>query len=666
MIGYRREIDGLRALAILSIVLFHTGNYTFSGGFVGVDVFFVISGYLITSVLLSEKEEGTFSIINFYYRRARRILPALFLMMAVCIPFAWLWLPPNDLKDFSKSLVAVAAFVSNILFWRDSGYFDTGAELKPLLHAWSLAVEEQYYVLFPLFLALMWRRAKRWTVGTLVVIGVSSLTIAQWGAYNKPVATFFLLPTRGWEFSIGAFIAFYVPRNKRFYSNVLTRQVGSALGLALILYAVVAYDKETPFPSLYALVPTIGTALIILFATQNTLVGKILAINAFVKVGLISYSLYLWHQPLFAFARHRSLTDVSGAVYVLLLIVALLLAYLSWRFVENPCRNKNIVNNGTFTFYVVIFSLSFMGFGFYGHLNDGFPSRFNSEFFLHIQEVINQKDKQMGCWTLLKVHPAIDNTCVIGALSRDATFAVVGDSHAGSLVPGVADIAIGLGKAGRNFTYTGCPPIEISKPLTYGNDHDTCNRFRESFFNSLGSNNLPNTLVLSSRWTIMMEGSRFDNQEGGIEGGERSRWENVYTSKLGHKSALKKDYVDSVKKMLAAGHKVVLIYPIPEMGWDVPQRIGRIYVKSQTINAMDASTSYDVFKERNRDAYEALDSIGDHINLFRVYPERLFCSDSTGRCIAHLDGELLYYDDNHVSALGAKLIANDIKQVLSL
>ena len=159
--NYRREIDGLRALAVLPVILFHAGFETFSGGFVGVDVFFVISGYLITTIILAELEQGRFSIVNFYERRARRILPALFLVMLVCIPFAWIWLLPSDMKDFSQSLIAVAIFASNILFWRESGYFDTAAELKPLLHTWSLAVEEQYYVLFPLFLMLFWKLGKR-------------------------------------------------------------------------------------------------------------------------------------------------------------------------------------------------------------------------------------------------------------------------------------------------------------------------------------------------------------------------------------------------------------------------------------------------------------------------------------------------------------------------
>lgn len=192
---YRRELDGLRALAVLPVILFHAGFETFSGGFVGVDVFFVISGYLITTIILAELNRGNFSIVNFYERRARRILPALFLVMLACIPFAWILLAPADLNSFAKSLVAVSLFVSNVFFWKDGDYFETAAELKPLIHTWSLAVEEQYYVLFPLFLMLFWKFGKRWILVTLGLVFVLSFAVAQWASYAKPAAAFFTAAT---------------------------------------------------------------------------------------------------------------------------------------------------------------------------------------------------------------------------------------------------------------------------------------------------------------------------------------------------------------------------------------------------------------------------------------------------------------------------------------
>ena len=336
---YRAEIDGLRALAVLPVIFFHAGFEGFSGGFVGVDVFFVISGYLITTIIISELAEGKFSIANFYERRARRILPALFFVMAVCLPFAWLLLTPSDLKDFGQSLVAVSTFSSNILFWRQSGYFSTAAELKPLLHTWSLAVEEQYYIIFPVFLMLIWHWGLRIVLLLLVLVFGLSLGIAQWGAQNYPAAAFYLLPTRGWELSCGVFAAIYLFGSNKEISY-LPNNFLSLLGLGMIWFAIVKFDESTPFPSLYALVPTVGTSLVILFAAPNTLVNRLLRWRPFVAIGLISYSAYLWHQPVLAFARHHVGDQQSDVFLIGLCTLSFLLAWFSWRFVEAPFRNR--------------------------------------------------------------------------------------------------------------------------------------------------------------------------------------------------------------------------------------------------------------------------------------------------------------------------------------
>lgn len=342
MLKKRREIDGLRAVAVLPVMLFHAGFSTFSGGFVGVDVFFVISGYLITTIIVEERLAGNFTLLGFYERRARRILPALYLVILCCLPFAWLWMTPDQTELFGWSVIAVSLFAANILFWRQTGYFAGPAEEMPLLHTWSLAVEEQFYLLFPVFVLLAWRIGLRNLAISIGILAAISLGIAEWGWRFKPIANFYLLPTRAWELLIGSMAAIYLIRRPLTFSH--WNQPASLFGLGLVLYAVIVFDSRTPFPSLLALVPVIGTVLIILFATPETLVGRLLSLTPFVGIGLVSYSAYLWHQPLFAFARLRSIDEPDTPLMLVLIALALSLAWVSWRFVENPFRDKGRIS----------------------------------------------------------------------------------------------------------------------------------------------------------------------------------------------------------------------------------------------------------------------------------------------------------------------------------
>lgn len=342
--NYRAEIDGLRALAVLPVMLFHAGYEWFRGGFVGVDVFFVISGYLITTIILTEITEEKFSIVGFYERRARRILPALFFVMTLSLPFAYWWLTPADLQDFGQSLVAVSTFSSNFLFWTQSGYFDTAAELKPLLHTWSLAVEEQYYILFPIFMLLTWPLGVRYLLLLLILVFLSSLGVAEWATQhanypNRISGAFYLLPARVWELLIGVFTALYLRYRSHFQSRYIN-QLLSSVGLVMIVVSILAFDKQTPFPSLYALVPTVGAGLVILTAVKETLVHYLLTNRLLVGIGLVSYSAYLWHQPLLAFERYKSINDQQEPTFVIPLLASLIMAWFSWRFVERPFRSR--------------------------------------------------------------------------------------------------------------------------------------------------------------------------------------------------------------------------------------------------------------------------------------------------------------------------------------
>jgi peptidoglycan/LPS O-acetylase OafA/YrhL len=372
---YRPEIDGLRAIAVVPVILFHAGFETFNGGFVGVDIFFVISGYLITSIIISDMNEGSFSLRNFYERRAKRILPTLFFVMAVSIPFAWLLLMPDDMKDFSQSLVATSIFSSNMLFWLESGYFDTAADLKPFLHTWSLAVEEQYYILFPLWLMLTWRLGERFIVIMLTGLAILSLSLSHWAIYNMPSAAFYLLPTRAWEIFLGAIVAFYLSKKNGVIIGRFASDAISTTGLILIILAIFTYDEKTPFPGLFALVPTIGVSLIILFVRKDTVVYQVLRNPIVAGIGLISYSAYLWHQPIFAFIKYRNVVEPSPIVMILLCVIILPLAFFSWRYLESPLRRAQGIRS-TFTFVSIGFASSlFISVGLYGHFSRGFGNR---------------------------------------------------------------------------------------------------------------------------------------------------------------------------------------------------------------------------------------------------------------------------------------------------
>lgn len=369
---YRREIDGLRAVAVLPVILFHAGLSWFSGGYVGVDVFFVISGYLITTIIINDLEMQSFSIGRFYERRARRILPALFFVLLCCIPFAWFWMTPEQLKNFFQGFVAITFFASNILFWKKEGYFSEPAEENPLLHTWSLAVEEQFYIFFPLILLGIWRFGRAPIFYTILALTFISFTFSEWGWRNAPVANWYLLPTRAWELGVGAICALIL-----YKQPLKSNQLLSVTGLSLIIYSIFFFTESTPFPSIYAIFPVMGTALIILFGSDGTLVSKILRMRIFVGIGLISFSAYLWHQPLFAFARIKNIHAPSVFLFLCLAIASMVLAYLSWAFVEKPFRNPKKVSKRAVFVTAAVASIFFLTSGIVGHSNEGFNYRIN-------------------------------------------------------------------------------------------------------------------------------------------------------------------------------------------------------------------------------------------------------------------------------------------------
>ena len=336
---YRAEIDGLRTLAVIPVILYHLDFQLFSGGYVGVDIFFVISGFLISTIIFEELENKKFNLVNFYERRTRRILPALLFTLIISIIFSWILLQPYEFIKFHKSLFSVLTFSSNIFFLRDGDYFITDSSLKPLLHTWSLAVEEQFYLFFPIFLLLIQKLNRKIIFLILLFITITSLIICYVGSIYFKSPNFYLLPSRFWELSIGSITALKINYFKKIsYSKI--NELFGITGLALILFSIYFFDENTPFPSLFTLLPTCGAALIIIFVSSEDKVGQFLSNKIFVTFGLLSYSAYLFHQPIISFFKIYTERDLSVSYKFVILALTFLLSYLSYRFIELQFKNK--------------------------------------------------------------------------------------------------------------------------------------------------------------------------------------------------------------------------------------------------------------------------------------------------------------------------------------
>ncbi|WP_108261405.1 acyltransferase family protein [Mangrovicoccus ximenensis] len=332
---HRPEIDGLRAFAVLPVILYHAHLGPFTGGYVGVDVFFVLSGFLITSLLAEDLEKGRYSLAGFYERRARRLVPALAVVLAATTIAAGSILFPAQLEGYAQSLLASALFYANMHFWLTSGYFAPTAEELPLLHIWSLAVEEQFYLLFPPLLALLWRMAQKQRLRLLWGAAALSFVLCVAGIADYPTATFFLLPTRAWELLAGSLLALHLHGRER-----NGRGLPAAIGLGLILVAVFAFNEGTPFPSHFALLPVLGTVLVLRYAAPGQAVFRVLTWKPFVWAGLISYSAYLWHQPVLVLGQAASYDPLGHWARAGLVLLSLALAALTWKFVEQPFRGR--------------------------------------------------------------------------------------------------------------------------------------------------------------------------------------------------------------------------------------------------------------------------------------------------------------------------------------
>ena len=652
---YRREIDGLRALAVLPVIFFHAGFQAFSGGFVGVDIFFVISGYLITSIILTEKSSGRFTLINFYERRARRILPALFVVMLACLPFAWLWLLPDNLNDFSKSLILVSIFSSNFLFFNQSGYFDTAVELKPLLHTWSLAVEEQYYLLFPIFISILWSKFWGRASGIILFVALISLIFSHWSAYNYPVANFYLLPTRIWELFIGALVALYLFNHNQ--NSLSERKISSVLGivgLMLIVISIFTFDEGTPFPSFYALIPTIGTALIILFTSQNELVGKWLGNKIFVGIGLISYSAYLWHQPLFAFARLRSFDAPTTGLFLALSLLAIFLAFLSWKYVEKPFRDKNKFSQKHIFIYSLIGSLFFIGLGITGNINKGFDQRFSMP--PSISDEFTGKGKNPGmknCFKNYKKDGSTTDFCFLGdPEGKNSEFAVFGDSHAMVLLPAFDHIGKKIGKSIVHIGLGGCPSLLDVWVLKGNFKTGVCKNIAERQLAYVKDHKITKVFLVS-RWTTYTDGN-YEGKKMFHLALDRDDSLNQATSRKAFEQGLDR----TIKAYKDLGAEVYVIAQVPQQLHNTKEIYYSIYDSNFAgVQESEFIRKYAVpiFKHTSLQSYTrklfaSYDSKGD-IKLINL--DSVFCDDA--RCSFGTLKQPYYIDADHLSSFGSNL-----------
>lgn len=605
---YRADIDGLRALAVLPVVLFHAHVIGFSGGFVGVDVFFVISGYLICSLITTELKNNDFSIVRFYERRCRRILPALFAMFFVVAVLAFFVLLPPDMDGFCKSLISSTFFVSNIYFWRSSSYFDGSSEFKPLLHTWSLGVEEQFYIFVPLILYAIarWSSARytRW----LLLLTFLSFLASVWGLTNAPTANFYLLPTRFWELAVGALLAVNASTLKT------SRAVNDALGLtgiALIAFSVGMLSEESSFPSWNALFPCVGAALVIYSGgSGDTFVSRLLSTKVFVSVGKISYSLYLWHWPLLALTRYQVARELSPFDVAAVLLASFIFAILSLRYVEMPVRQNRLVFNSKFVFKSSIAVMVFATVsGVAGVVSGGGAFRYPN----FAEQVIPGRERYNGpiCYLdeKLSFRGWQGDQCFL-TNGHQKTVLLWGDSYAAHYVPGIVDQADSITVNILQYTLSACPPVF---------DYYTAGRPECQAFN----NNLPAILKKYGVSTVVMAG----------------RWESVFKRGVSPDAV-----VATAKRLIGMGVEVIVIGQSPVFNNNVQTLFAQ---SSLPADALEASAPLSFRREINSRLAATLPA-GTFID-----PLATLCGAAD--CDYRRDGKFVVWDVGHFSSFGSNL-----------
>lgn len=645
---YRPDIDGLRTVAVVPVVLFHAGVAGFGGGFVGVDIFFVISGYLITSIIQSELAENRFSVAKFYERRARRILPALFAVMISCLVTGWFTLTPTDYQHMGESVLAALLFVSNIWFWQNSGgYFQGATDYLPMLHTWSLAVEEQFYIFFPLFLMALHRISRSLLLPATLAVVALSLMLAIWATPKMPSASFYLLPTRIWELGFGSLLALgFLPQQM----NRIMRELVAAAGLLAIGIPIVVFDGTTDFPGLAALPPVLGAALIILAGSGGpSLVGRLLSVRPMVFIGLLSYSLYLWHWPIMAFARNWLFSvELPIAWKAGTVVASFVAAWVSWHFVERPFRKPAYAGGFSRGRIFTGSGVGIAGIGIMAGMvviSAGAASqRFSDE---QLGRIASIKRYEPGerCFG---ARPGKE-LCAFGKQDQLPTWLLWGDSHAKSLLPVIADIAE---REGRKLVFASaptCPPLlGIDQSHTFG----PCGRYRKDIMQQIEAMESLQTVIVAARWPRYVEGTRLAS-EGKSTLVLYPEGNTANSGNSSRNAALVEQGLRRLRdRVLHSGKRLILVGSVPEIPWDVPSSIKGHILFGRSIPEDPAFSEITGRQDRTNTILERVASMAG-ITLVAI-AERI----CTPACPTHDASAVYYRDNNHLTPVGARLLVS--------
>jgi len=621
VIRYRADVDGLRAVAVLSVVFYHFSRTALPGGYLGVDMFFVISGFLITSIIWREVQGREFSIVRFYDRRIRRIMPALLLLLVPVTVVAVVLLLPADLVGYGRSLLATLAFAANIYFWRDTNYFSRAAEEKPLLHLWSLGVEEQFYILFPLLLALLARFWPRGAIPVLVMLVVGSFALnvlALMVGGDSPA--FFLLPTRAWELGLGALLA-VLPA--RFFPRGVPAGALAVGGAGLVLLGLLAPLQSWPFVPV-ALPAVVGCALLILAGHQRTpAMNRLLTLRPVVFVGLISYSLYLWHWPIIVFGQYYLVREFNLPEIIAALALMFAAATASWRFVERPFRSSKMPIRTVR--YVALAGVVVLAAAAATLLSArGFPGRLSAE-----AAVINSAvGTNYRCPVSEYIALGASRACLMNLPSRnprDADVILLGNSHAQMYAPAWESILTGRGQTGLLVPFNACLPTvsaNITRPCI-----------------DVARSNLAEVAALPRAKTVIL-GLNWDHRATGLVAA------NGQSAGNDANGALIAALDDLIERLNQAGKRVVLIGPIAEPGWDVASIVSRQLAFGHPFDRPHFLPIAE-FEARFGTAIRHFESRRD---ISFVRPDLIQCRGE--RCEYLIDGQSLFSDSNHIAAPG--------------